>query len=133
MGVSFGHINIRTSRLAETIDFYRTVLGLEPGDAATMADQSGNAWLFDEGGAPIIHLNAPKAGEAIDPAVTGALDHVAFNCDDMAAMQMRLGKAGIAYDVFETRVPGLVQINLRDPNGVKVELAFGAEAARRPA
>jgi catechol 2,3-dioxygenase-like lactoylglutathione lyase family enzyme len=133
MAVTIGHINIRTERLEETIAFFGAVFGFTRGDAATMPSQDGNAWLFDDMGTPLIHLNRPRAGAASGSTADGALDHVAFNCDDLPAMRARLEAAGIAYTEVQTRVPGLVQLNCTDPNGVRLELAFGHEAAQRPA
>jgi catechol 2,3-dioxygenase-like lactoylglutathione lyase family enzyme len=130
MLLRIGHINIRTPALEETLAFYEAVLGLRRGPAATMSDQSRNAWLFDEAGRAVIHVNMPPDGAApLTPG--GVLDHVAFDCDDLAGMRGRLQALGLPFRERETRVPGLTQINLHDPNGVKLELTFGADAARR--
>lgn len=131
MPVTFGHINIRTSRLDETIAFYRALFDFTVGEAATMADQTGNAWLFDSEGWPVIHLNALRDGDDFDPARRSALDHVAFNCPDLPDMRRRLAAIGADYREAQSRVPGMTQINVHDPNGVKVELTFGADTVRR--
>jgi catechol 2,3-dioxygenase-like lactoylglutathione lyase family enzyme len=128
-----GHINIRTPHLEETLTFYERLFDLVRGPAATMADQSRNAWLYDADGRGIIHVNMPKDGEPVpDPAVRGRMDHVAFDCRDPDAMEARLKAADIPYLRRETRVAGLTQIVLKDPNGIALELAFGTEHALDP-
>ena len=129
-----GHINIRTPLLEETLAFYEHLFDLARGPAATMADQSRNAWLYDRDGRAIIHVNMPADGEAV-PAIgaRGRMDHVAFDCRDADAMEARLKAAGVPYRRRETRVPGLTQIVLTDPNGINLELAFGTENALDPA
>ena len=128
-----GHINIRTPEFAATMAFFETLFDLVRGPAATMADQTKNAWLHSADGRPIIHVNAMLPGEVDRPAgAPGRLDHIAFDCSDQPGMAARLDRAGVDYDVRQTRVPGLIQFNLRDPNGIRIELTFGHENARRP-
>lgn len=128
-----GHINIRTPLLEETLAFYETLFDLRRGDALTMADQGRNAWLYDADGRAIIHVNMPGEGESVpEPGTRGRMDHVAFDCRDPDAMEARLGVLGIPYLRRETRVPGLTQIVLNDPNGISLELAFGTDGALRP-
>ncbi|UAK24767.1 VOC family protein [Sphingomonas nostoxanthinifaciens] len=126
-----GHINIKTSEFDATMHFYQTLFDLQPGPAATMADQDGNAWLHGPDGRAILHINRLDPGDARPVGAVTRLDHVAFDCDDQPGMQARLDAAGIAYRVFATRVPGLVQINLLDPNGIKLELTFGHALVQR--
>lgn len=119
-----GHVNIRTVKLADTVAFYETVLGLRRGIAATMDDQAVNAWLYDPDGRPCVHLNAPRSGEPVKPGDGSCLDHVAFDCEDEPAVRARLEHAGIPFVRKEYPGAKLVQLNVRDPNGVKVELTF---------
>jgi catechol 2,3-dioxygenase-like lactoylglutathione lyase family enzyme len=127
-----GHINIRTPLFAETMAFFERLFDLRRGPAATMADQENNGWLHGADGRPILHINALRADEAARPAgVDGRLDHVAFDCSDLPAMVARLDATGASYTLVDTRVPGLRQINLRDPNGIKIELTFGHEFVRK--
>lgn len=128
-GVRLGHINIKTPLIEETIGFFE-LLGLRRGVAATLADQQRNAWLYDEEGRPIVHVNALADGETREPHHAARLDHVAFDCEEEAAFAARLAAAGVPYLRRETNVPGLVQFNLTDPNGIRIELTFGHEAVR---
>lgn len=122
-----GHVNIRTDRLEETLVFFETALGFRRGVAPTNPDPTLNVWLYDEEGCPSVHLNQRLPADPPAAAAPGALDHIAFNCTDMAAMRAHLDAAGIAYRHVPTLVPGLEQLILHDPNGIKVELSFGHE------
>lgn len=121
--ISLDHINLVTSDLEGTIRFYRDLLGLELGPRPSFAFPG--AWLYLSG-RPVVHLVLRE--DAVASAATGAIDHVAFSCEDFEGLRTRLEAAGITHEVRE--VPGgrLRQIFLRDPNGVKVELNFAAEA-----
>jgi catechol 2,3-dioxygenase-like lactoylglutathione lyase family enzyme len=123
--IVLGHINIRTGRMEETLAFYEAVLGFRRGAAATNPDPAQNMWLFDDRGIAAVHVNAFRADETVPEVNRSCLDHVAFNCPDRAGMAERLAAMGIAYRESPTRLPGMVQFNLLDPNGVRVELTFG--------
>jgi catechol 2,3-dioxygenase-like lactoylglutathione lyase family enzyme len=128
---ALGHINIKTSDFAETMRFWETAFGFVRGPAATLTDQERNAWLHAPDGRALIHVNTLAAGDVRPAGLVNRLDHVAFDCSDIAGTRSRLDAAGVNYTVVETRVPGLVQINLRDPNGIRVELTFGHEIVRQ--
>src|ERR1700737_739713 len=83
------HFNIRTQRLAETVQFYEQVLGLAPGPRPTQP--LNGSWLYNERQA-VLHLleSVPSA------LATGPLDHVAFACSGLKALLGRLEHAGIA-------------------------------------
>ena len=120
-----GHFNIRTPAFEETCTFYERALGLTRGPAASMIDQTLNAWLYDAGGHPVVHVNAPVAGEAPRGAgLSERLDHVAFDCSGLDGFEARLRDLGIPHRTAPTAAGGIVQINLHDPNGIKVELTF---------
>ncbi len=131
--ITLGHVNIRTDRLEETCSFYEQLLGFQRGLAATVPDPGRNLWLFDAAGNPGVHINLFRAGEPMVQGGGTCLNHIAFNCPDRGAMEARLKAMGVAFSVVETIVPGVVQFNLHDPNGVAVELTFGHERLVRPA
>lgn len=126
--VSFGHVNIRTLRLDETCAFYERLLGLRRGVAATMPDREQNLWLYDDAGNPCVHVNVFRPGEPVVGGQGSAINHIAFNCPDRAAMEAILQAEGIAYRDLTSIVPGVTQFFLQDPNGVVVELTFGHES-----
>ncbi len=53
-----------------------------------------------------------------------AVDHIALTCDDLPAMRERLERHHVEYRI--TEVPGAkeVQLFLRDPSGIGIELIF---------
>ena len=55
---------------------------------------------------------------------SGAIDHVAFNADDIEGMKSKLDKMSMEYT--HRKVPGfpLEQLFIMDPDGVKVELNY---------
>ena len=55
---------------------------------------------------------------------SGAIDHVAFNADDIEGMKSKLDKISMEYT--HRKVPGfpLEQLFIDDPDGVKVELNY---------
>ncbi|MBC2667613.1 VOC family protein [Novosphingobium piscinae] len=122
--IRFGHVNIRTDRLEETCRFYEDLLGLTRSIALTAPDPTRNLWLRDASGHACIHVNLRRPDDGTDGS-GGPVHHIAFDCPDRAAMADHLAALGLAYTVVETIVPGLVQFNLIDPNGLVVELTFG--------
>ena len=118
-----GHINIKTPLFAETCAFYEALFDLARVPALTMADQERNAWLATADGHAVIHVNT-----SVDtaPAADGParLDHVAFECRDVAAMRARLDALGVRYAHAVSRIPTLEQIFFTDPNGIRIELTF---------
>jgi catechol 2,3-dioxygenase-like lactoylglutathione lyase family enzyme len=122
------HVNLRGSpaQIREMKDFYCDVLGLTEGRRPPFL--SVGAWLY-AGPFPLVHLvedvSAPRGSIINTPAV----DHVAFACQGMDELRRRLEDRGIVYTVSHVPMTGEVQINLRDPSGMKVELAFSPDDA----
>jgi catechol 2,3-dioxygenase-like lactoylglutathione lyase family enzyme len=126
------HVNIRTSDVAGTLNFYRDVLDMKiatPPFASAAKAQAG--WLLDENGAAIVHVghvDEPYPSDARMPFTaahgSGVVHHVALECSDYDAMLERIQAQGLAFDV--NKVPGtdLTQIFIVDPNGVILELNF---------
>lgn len=130
-----GHINIRTPLLEETIRFYENLLSLTRGDALTMTDQVNNAWLFDDAGRAVVHVNKCLPGESV-PEVGAAnrLNHVAFDIRDLEVMEGRLVAMNLPYQKYPIdNCPGLTLLVTRDPNGITLELAHGTDVVRVPA
>lgn len=122
-----GHINIKTPLFAETCAFYEALFDLRRVPALTMADQDSNAWLATAQGHAVIHVNT-SMDEGAQLAAPARLDHVAFECSNVAAMRARLDTLGIAHAHAVSRVPTLEQIFFKDPNGIKIELTFDTSA-----
>ncbi|WP_293907372.1 VOC family protein [Phenylobacterium sp.] len=111
------HINIATTKLKETRDFYVDVLGLTEGDRPPF-DFPGH-WLYADG-FPIVHMQL-SAKEVTSSALSG-LNHAAFQVADLDAVIARLEAAGVRHTTL--LVPGTTirQAFFQDPNGVRLEL-----------
>jgi catechol 2,3-dioxygenase-like lactoylglutathione lyase family enzyme len=116
------HVNIRTHDLEATQRFYVDVIGLRVGDRPPF--NFPGLWLYDDNVA-VIHVTGLDSSDPRDDN-SGSIDHVAFRVDGLAAMRERV--AWLHVDAQECIVPrtGDLQIFLRDPNGVKIELTFAA-------
>ena len=122
------HFNITAPRglLERVRDFYVEALGLVVGDRPAFKREG--FWLY-AGREPVVHLTAcgdddPRAGGVHGP---GFFDHVAFSGSGLAGMLERLRRHGVPYELAEVTSLGQVQVFLRDPAGVGVELNFVGE------
>jgi catechol 2,3-dioxygenase-like lactoylglutathione lyase family enzyme len=108
--------------------FYVEVLGLEEGERP--AFNFPGHWLY-LAGRPVVHLAGREGLQAGDLRSTGAIDHVAFRAAGLVAMRAHL--SALDLDFREQPVPGLVlhQIFLADPAGIRIEINYSAEEARR--
>ncbi len=121
-GLKLGHVNIRAVSLEVTVAWYERVLGLRRSVSDTNPDTSMNLWLHDAAGAPCVHVNQMAPGD-VRPT-NGHIDHFAFDLEDRAGMETRLATLREPYQTVPFPHARMVQLNLRDPNGVKVELTF---------
>ena len=123
------HYLVLTEDLEATRDFYRDALGLREGARPPLGFPG--YWLY-LGDVPCIHIaewntyrtHSIAAGISVTaPAPgTGPLDHIAFNAVDLSAVKARLAAHKIEYTVNEVPKAGLIQLFLKDPNGVKIEI-----------
>ena len=128
---SLDHVNIRSSCMAATLDFYGNVLGMTveaaPGSPAPMA----GAWILAGDGRPAVHVGPSEGpdflGQDVDwTDVSGSarVHHVAFNGSDHDAMRQRLEAAGLHPRYNDIPAVGLRQIFIEDPNGILLEFNF---------
>ena len=115
--VRLDHINISTTRPAETRDFYIKVLDLEEGWRPDFAFPGHWLYLGEQAVVHIVGRDRPRG-----PSDEAALDHFAFIIDDYEAAVERLDRHGIVYRAVG--VPGTAtrQLFLRDPTDVTIEL-----------
>jgi catechol 2,3-dioxygenase-like lactoylglutathione lyase family enzyme len=126
---SLDHVNIQTRDVAGTAQFFTDVLDLRAGPVFPGADMAAVTWMFDAHDRPLIHITLPgmtfaeDADKPIGPE-TGALHHVAFECDGHDAMLARLDRLGLTLRTRDIAPIGLRQIFVTDPNGVLLELNY---------
>jgi len=122
------HINIGTHQLDETRAFFRDAIGLAEGYRPDFA--FGGAWLY-AGDTAVVHL--VDLAEAKLPSSQAALDHFALRIDDYDAAIARLDATGVRYRAVDIPNTPIRQINLRDPNGVNIELNYRGPVAAKAA
>jgi catechol 2,3-dioxygenase-like lactoylglutathione lyase family enzyme len=127
--VGLNHFNITApfELLEKVRDFYVEVLGLAVGERPNF--RRAGFWLY-AGSEPIVHLTVCERDDvrAEGEAVPGFLDHVAFSCKGLSVIIERLKRLRIPYEVVENASRGQVQVFVRDPARVGVELNFVNES-----
>jgi catechol 2,3-dioxygenase-like lactoylglutathione lyase family enzyme len=128
--IGLNHFNITAPAglLEKVRDFYIEVLGLALGERPDFSRKG--FWLY-AGAEPIVHLTVcdetdTRADGASGP---GFLDHIAFSCKGLSGMIERLKHLNITYQVTDDSSLGQVQVFMRDPAGVGVELNFDRGSA----
>lgn len=118
------HVNLRTQRLPEMIDWYGRVLGMQPG--ARPDFPFPGAWLYADGH-PAVHLNGVDAVAPQSNDLT--LEHFALSATGLGEFIARLQGLGERFAV--AFVPGMpvVQINVWDPDGNHIHIDFAAAEA----
>jgi catechol 2,3-dioxygenase-like lactoylglutathione lyase family enzyme len=119
------HVTINTYDLDATRRFYVDVIGLHNGERPPFAFPG--LWLYI-GQTAVIHVVGLSTDDDRLPG-GGAVDHIAFRVDGLAAMRERLQRENIAASEAVVPRTGDVQIFVHDPNGVRLELNFTASPA----
>ena len=113
------HVNIGTTRLADSVAFFRDVLGLSVGPRPDFPFPG--TWLYS-GESAVVHLvelTQPKS-----PSSGSALDHFAFRITDHDDIIARLTSAAVEFSAFDVPGTTIRQIFVRDLNGVSIELNY---------
>lgn len=137
------HYNIRTMKFDETVRFYVDALGMRIDRAPMAPVDLPPTWIYDDSGVAVVHLTPvdaadPKASYAKmsqyrggsdfagPPSFhgSGAIDHVAFECEGYDEIVARLKSRNITHVENDFSQYGLRQVFVRDPNGVTLELNF---------
>lgn len=117
---SLDHVNIRTRNLSEMVRFYEDVIGLSEGDRPPFTFPG--AWLYC-GDRAALHLMGP-ADEEI--AAVGQIDHFAFMASGLSDFIANLERREIVYSTRTIPELGNTQVNVRDPDGNRIEIQFPA-------
>lgn len=131
----FEHVLILSEDMAETVRFYTEVLGLKEGHRPPFPFPGH--WLYlDETACVHIAQAVADANEnqqayldSRAPAAnggTGAIDHIAFAASGLGETVKRLEARGLPLRHRVVPEQGLLQVFLKDPNGITIELNFPA-------
>ena len=126
------HVNIITHDMEGTAAFYERLLGLRIGDGPPPNTRDDMIWMFDASDRPIVHINKVGLSNTLDrhskpEATSGAIHHVAFDCDGYDDVLGIIKADGLAYRENLVEAIGLRQLFIVDPNGVLLELNFRGE------
>ncbi len=126
-GLHHFNITVPYELLEKVRDFYVEVLGLAVGERPSFTRKG--FWLY-AGDEPLVHLTACDAEDsrAAGVAAPGFFDHIAFSCKGLSEVIERLKRFDISYEVDEVAPLKQVQLFVRDPSGVGVELNFVNES-----
>jgi len=115
------HVNIRTAQLDAMSEFYEDVLGLKRGKRPNFP--FGGAWHYC-GSNAIVHLvettKKIKPGEA-------QVEHFALRAGgSIKAFQRKMRNHDAPYEVVPLLEINMMQVNVFDPDGNKIEVQFTA-------
>jgi catechol 2,3-dioxygenase-like lactoylglutathione lyase family enzyme len=125
---SLHHVNINALDLKASLDFYRTLIGMNGANViTTRANEKVDSVTFTNGvDVRGLHLCTPDMGPQftklpINPTVGG---HFAINVPDIEAVRRRLDAAGIVYSAppYGWAMRELKQIYVYDPSMNVVEI-----------
>ena len=128
---TFEHVLILSEDVEKTKNFYVNLLGLEAGFRPDFPFKGYWLYLKSNKEAACIHLAMRKQDEGQDYYIgkkddvksgSGAIDHVAFNADDIEGMKSKLEKNQLNILIEKFQDFPLEQLFINDPDGVKVEL-----------
>jgi glyoxylase I family protein len=111
------HVSVLVQDTRRSLDFYRSVLGLEVDSGRPDLGYPG-AWL--RAGAHAIHLIQMPSPDPVTgrPAHGGHDRHIALRVADLNALRFRLEVSGIAHTVSRS---GRKAVFCRDPDGNALE------------
>ena len=118
--VSLDHVNLRTTRLDEMVEWYTRVLQMQVGPRPPFPFPG--AWLY-AGGRPHVHLIGVET-EGAGAETELKLEHFAFSATDLDAFEGHLEALNIPCRRVEVPGVDIVQLNVWDPDGNHIHVDF---------
>ena len=119
------HVNLRTADLDAMVAWYGRVLDMQPGPRPGFAFPG--AWLYADGH-PIVHLVGVETAPGADSADL-RLEHFAISANGLKSLLATLDAEGTPCRLAPIRDFGIVQVNIRDPDGNHIHIDFDAAEA----
>ncbi len=118
------HVNIRTNKLDEMSAFYEGVLGLKRGKRPSFG--MGGAWHYC-GQQAVVHLVESTKKLKTEEA---QIEHFALRSNGtVKAFQKKMRETDTPYKVVPLTEINMIQVNVFDPDGNKIEIQFAANEA----
>jgi len=118
------YTGIRVKNLDESVRFYTTLFGMkETGRSEVKESQGQTVALQSEDGGPSLELNYYRKGSKFDTeySVGEALDHIAFQVEDLDKLKAEAAKAGHPI-ILEMTSGSSKWAYIQDPNGIWLEV-----------
>jgi len=124
MLVNIDHYNIcaPSDQLNVLKSFYVDVLGLSVGHRPSL--RKNGYWLY-QGNHALLHLSEDSAIDT--KQASGCFNHIAFRCQGVSETLKTLKINQVDYELREIPDLNQIQIFLRDPCGIRIELNFLSE------
>jgi len=125
MKAKFTYTGIRVKDLEKSIDFYSKILGMKEVGRSKIEGSKGEvASLVSEDGGHQIELNYYEVGSKFNTkySVGEALDHLAFQVDDLDKKLSEAEKEGYPCVLDMKSKTGSRWAYIEDPNGIWIEL-----------
>ncbi len=112
------HVNLRTSKLDEMIEWYDRILHMPAGWRPNFPFPG--AWLYSGDNKPTVHL----VGVDEEPEDGLKLEHFAFSAMGLKKCIEHLEHENVPYELVEVEEARLVQVNIHDPDGNHIHIDF---------
>jgi lactoylglutathione lyase len=123
------YTGIRVKNIEESLSFYTEILGMEVVEPLGPAPPTEGkvATLRSSGSAQLLELNWYPAGSRFGPPYANGedLDHLSFECEDLAEAVKELEMRGVEIIVRPMEIgaeQGWNEAFVKDPNGIWIEL-----------
>ena len=118
------HVNIRTTKLDEMSTFYENILGLPRGKRPSFG--MGGAWHYC-GKQAVVHLVESTTKFKTEEV---QIEHFAFRSSGtIKSFQKKMRDTDTPYKVGPLTEINMIQVNVFDPDGNKIEVQFAASEA----
>lgn len=115
------HANLRTTRLAEMVEWYTRVLDMPEGDRPPFS--FAGAWLYRHGAALVHLVEVEEEGTSENLK----MEHYAMQATGLEGFLAHLKANGIEPRVGRLAGWGIVQVNIWDPDGNHIHIDFPRE------
>jgi len=115
---SLEHVNVRTAKLAQMVEWYERILGMRSGWRPNFPFPG--AWMYSGDNKPTVHL----VGVDKDQPTGLRLEHFAFSATGIKSCIERCKANGVEYELIAVPDARLVQVNVYDPDGNHIHIDF---------